>query len=598
VANSSISSLDLISLDFDGLKTDLKRFMKSQSQFKDYDFESSAMSVLLDVLVYNTTKNIFFYNMDISESFLDSAQMRDSVLSRAKDLNYTPRSARSAKARVAVSFKATGESQPYVISKGSGFGTVIKNESFFFTIPETLTVASANTSFSFETDIYEGVYIKDTYIFPSNVDNKRFRINNKNVDTNSLSVVAFEDNTLVGQKYTRATTLLGLNELSKVYFLQASENGYYEILFGDNNIGRQPKAGSTIVLDYRVSTGSKANGAKSFTQNFDPTGEVSELIDNVVVETLSNGINGSEPESIDSIKYYAPRHFQVQERAIVPSDYEVILKEEFPEINAVSAYGGEDANPPQYGKVFIAVDLKDVEGFPQSKVEEYTDFIKKRTMLDPIFIEPVFTYFRIDSTVRYNINVTTLSPKNLGTLVSNVITAYNDAYLDDFAVEFRRSPFTTAIDDSDQSMISNVTRVSLYKKFNPELQVFTDAILDFGVKLENLQQIDIDDDNDLHTLSSTYFTFKGMRAIIKDDGAGGLWITHSDSGIDKKIAKVGSVDYDSGVVNIESFYCDSYEGSTIKLYVIPADDDIIIPRDTIASIEPDEIHLTVETLKR
>ena len=589
MANSSLASSDLISLDFDGLKEDLKRFMRSQTQFKDYDFDSAAMSVLLDVLVYN---------MDIAESFLDSAQMRDSVLSRAKDLNYTSRSNRSSKARVAVSFQATGESQPYVIPKGSGFGSVIKNENFFFTIPETLTVASANSSFSFETDIYEGIYLKDTYIFPANVENKRFRISNRNIDTNSLSVVVFEDNTLVGQKYNRATTLLGLNELSKVYFLQASENGFFEILFGDNNIGKQPKAGATVVLDYRVSSGSKPNGAKSFSPNFDPTGAVSELTDNILVNTLSSAINGAEAESIESIKYYAPRHFQVQERAIVPSDYEIILKEEFPEINAVSAYGGEDATPPQFGKVFIAVDLKDVEGFPLSKQQEYYDFIKKRTMLDPIFIQPDFTYFRVDSTIRYNINITTLSPKNLGTIVNNTITKYNNDNLNDFAVEFRRSPFTTAIDDSDISMISNVTRVSLYKKFNPDLLTFTNIILKYGVKLENLQQLDIDDDDDIHTISSTFFTYKGLRVIAKDDGAGGLWIYHSESGLDKKVAQIGMVDYNNGILNIQNFYCDSYDGSTIKFYAIPADDDIVIPKDTIASIEPDEIHLSIEALKR
>jgi hypothetical protein len=219
-------------------------------------------------------------------------------------------------------------------------------------------------------------------------------------------------------------------------------------------------------------------------------------------------------------------------------------------------------------------------------------------MLDPVFIEPNFTYFRIDSTIRYNINITTLSPKNMSTIVSNVITNYNENYLNDFAVEFRRSPFTTAIDDADLSMISNVTRVSIYKKFNPDLQTFTNAILSFGVKLENLQQLDIDDDDDIHTVSSTFFMYKGMRVLMKDDGIGGLWIYHSDAGIDKKIAKIGSVDYLKGTINIENFYCDSYEGSTIKLYAIPGDDDIIIPKDTIASIEPDEIHLTVEALKR
>lgn len=598
MANSALSSLNLLKLDFEGLKDDLRNFMRNQPEFKDYDFDGAAMSVLLDILVYNTTKNIFFYNMDISESFLDSAQMRDSVLSRAKDLNYTPRSSRSAKARVRVDFTATGESQPYVLTKGSGFASVIKNENFIFTIPDTITISSANTNFSFETDIYEGIYLKDTYVFPLDQENKRFRITNRNVDTNSINVVVFEDNTLVGQKYKRATTLLGLNELSKVYFLQASENGYFEIIFGDNNIGRQPKTNSTVVIDYRISSGTKPNGAKSFVQNFDPTGEVSELTGPITVTTISNAADGAIPESIDSIKYYAPRHFQVQQRAIIPSDYEVILKEEFPEINAVSAYGGEDATPPQFGKIFIAVDLKEIEGFPQSKKEEYRDFIKKHTMLDPVFVEPSFSYFRIDSVVRYNLNITTASPKNISSIVNDRIISYNTSVLNKFGVEFRRSPFVADIDEADLSIISNVTEVTLYKKFNPIIQEFTDAVFDFGIALDHRAHNDIRDSQDIHTITSTVFTYNGIRCEMKDDGAGNLFIVSFDSGLDKKLAQIGTVDYNTGVLTIQNFYVDDYEGNTIKIYAMPLDEDILIPKDTIAGIEPDEIHLSVEALKR
>lgn len=592
MANSAIASLDLLSLDFEGVKRSLKSYMKNQTAFKDYDFDGAALNVLLDIMAYNTSKNIFFYNMDISESFLDSAQLRDSVLSRAKDLNYTPRSSKSARARVRVNFKATGESQPYVLPKGSGFSSIIKNENFFFAIPDAITIASANNSFTFDTDIYEGIYLKDSYAFPSDIDNIRFRISNRNVDTSSITVVVFEDSSLIGHQYTRAMTLLGLDETSKVYFLQASENGYYEIIFGDNNIGRRPKTNSLVVIDYRISTGSKSNGARSFLQNFDPTGEVSELTDNVEVITLENAKDGDYPETIESVKYYAPRHFQVQERAIVPSDYEVVLKTEFPEINAVSAYGGEDAKPPQYGKIFIAVDLKGIEGFPISKQEEYTRFIRKRTMLEPVFIEPSFLYFRVESKVRYNQNVTTVSPIIISSLVYDTITQYNLDNLNDFGVELRKSPFTTAIDETDISILSNLTTISCYKKFNPVIQEFNDVLLNFGFAFN--QNLDIDE----RTVQSTVFQTNGIRAKIKDDGLGKLWIVTNEFGREKNVTELGTVDYSKGELKLNHFYVDSYEGPAIKLYVRPLDEDIISPKDTIASIESDEIIITVEALKR
>lgn len=593
MANTSLASLDLLSLDFEGVKSSLKGYLKNQSQFKDYDFDGAAINVLLDIMAYNTTKNIFFYNMDISESFLDSAQLRDSVLSRAKDLNYTPRSARSAKARVRVNFKATGESQPYVLPKGSSFSTIVKNENFFFTIPDSITIASANTSFTFDTDIYEGIYLKDSYVMPADIENKRFRITNRNVDTRSITVVVFEDNSLIGQKYTKATTLLGLDERSKVYFLQASENGYYEILFGDNNIGRRPKSNAIIVIDYRVSTGPKSNGARSFLQNFDPTGDVSELLASVEVIALTGANEGDVAESIESVKYYAPRHFQVQERAVVPSDYEVILKTEFPEVNAVSAFGGENADPPQYGKVFIAVDLSDIDGFPVSKQEEYAAFIRKRTMLEPIFIEPNFTFFRIESRVRYNMNITTVSPINISSLVYDTIIKYNRDNLNDFACEFRKSPFTSAIDDTDASIMSNVTRIIPYKKVNPIVQEFNNIVLSFGFAFE--QNLDIDE---RAVVSTVFQSTNNIRSRVKDDGNGKLWITTNDFGKESYITEIGTVNYDTGQLRLNQFYCDGYEGSSIKFYVIPKDDDVIIPKDTISYVEPDEIHIQVEQLKR
>jgi len=252
--------------------------------------------------------------MAVSEAFLDSSQMEASVLSHAKELNYIPRSARSSRAKIVVNFQASGDNQPYTVEKGTSFTSIIKNESFIFTIPEALSVSSTNTTFSFETYVYEGVYLKDSYIVDTSIDTQRFILTNKNVDTDSLVVTVYEDGSDIGENYTMSSTLLDLNSTSKVYFLQASDLGNYEIIFGDDIIGKKPKNGARVVLDYRISNGSRADGSKEFSINFDPTN--GELLETPEIEVVENSIGGFERESLDSIKYYAPRHFQVQERAI------------------------------------------------------------------------------------------------------------------------------------------------------------------------------------------------------------------------------------------------------------------------------------------
>lgn len=600
------SSIDLINLDFDSLKESLKTYLSSQTAFKDYDFEGSNMSALLDVLAYNTFKNAFFLNMNISESFIDSAQMRDSILSISKALNYVPRSARSAKARVKVDFTATGDSQPYLIPKGSSFATLVKNESFIFTVPDNIIVASANTSFSFTTDIYEGAYFQDSYVFNVNAENKRYRISNKNIDTNSLTVTVFEDGSLIGKKYTKATSLLGLDELSEIYFMQASENGFFEIIFGDNIFGKQPKNNSIVSFDYRISNQERPNNASIFLHNFDPTGSVSELSGSVTITTITEAKDGAAPESIESIRYYAPRHFQIQERTIIPSDYEIALLTEFPEINAVACIGGEDRNPPQFGKIFIAVDLKETDSLIESKIQSYYNFIRARSPLKPVFVSPEYTYFRVNSKVRYNLNTTTLSPTSLEALIKNEITIYNDNNFDDFGVELRHSKFTEMIDDSDDSVISNITDISLYKKLNPKLATFENHLLKFNMELENNESLSKEILNStvkkssvaLNTVFSSKFRFSGQDAFLEDDGAGFIRIIKTDGQFDTKIKDIGTVNYSTGEINIKDFKIDSYEGSYLKIYVRPKDKDILIPKDTIASIESDEILLEIEALRR
>lgn len=597
--NSLNSSLSLTQLDFLALKNSFANCLKAQPQFKDYDFSGAAFNILLEEMAYNTYKNSFMTNMLFSEAFIDSAQLRSSLFSHAKELNYLPRSSRSAKATVNVNFTASGISQPYIIQKGSQLSCLIKSTAYTFSIPETIICASANSSFSFQTDIYEGVYKKDSYVFLDN-DNPRFKITNPNVDTTSISVVVYEDGDQIGQIYKVTNTLLDLTDQSKVFFLQTSETGNYEIYFGDNTLGRQPKLNSTIVIDYRVSNGSLGNGAREFSVDFDPT-NVAELLTTPTCTTIESSKNGDEAETNESIRYYAPRSFQVQERTVTTTDYEIALKQQFPEIDSVSVYGGELVDPPQFGKVFVAIDVDGVEGIPDSLKIQYYNFLKARSPLsiDPVIVDPIFTYLAINSVVRYNLNVTSSSINRINTLVTGTIVDYNTSFLNDFGVTLRLSQLSGKIDDCDPSIVSNITDIACYKKTSPIRSVAQDLIVDFQLPIVNNlpPETEIFPSNNQRSVYSDVFQYAGSTCILEDDGIGNIRILKYSQSKLTKIVNIGVVNYDNGVVSLSNFAPEDYEGNYFKIYMIPRDKDVQATMNNILTIEPDAISVMVEDIR-
>jgi hypothetical protein len=597
--NSLNSSLNLTSLDFFGLKSSFANYLRGQEQFKDYDFEGSALSVLLDELAYNTYKNAFLTNMLFSEAFIDSSQLRSSIFSHAKELNYLPRSTRSAVATVNVSFTATGTSQPYTIEKGSQFSTLIKSTAYTFSIPETLIVASANSTFSFQTDIYEGVYLKDSYIFTS-TSNPRFKITNENVDTTSVSVAVYEDGDQVGQVYTLTNTLLDLTDQSKIFFIQTNEIGGYEIYFGDNVLGRQPKLNSTIVIDYRVSAGSAGNGAKIFSVDFDPTG-TNEVTSTPIATTIEYAKNGNEAETNDSIKYYAPRSFQVQERTVTTNDYEVALKQQFPEIDSVAVYGGETVDPPQFGRVFVAISITGVDGLPDSKKTEYYNFLKARSPLSitPVLVSPVYTYLKITSLVRYNLNVTTNSSNRISTLATGAIVDYNTANLNDFNVTLRLSQLANKIDNADLSIVSNITDVACYKRTTPVRGIAQNIIVNFNLPIDNTLPLEGDSflSAKRKSVYSDTFKYAGSTCILEDDGNGIMRILKFNGSDLVKVLNIGTVDYTTGTITLTNFAPDDYDGTYFNIFMIPADRDVQATQNNILTIDPSAIAITVGGLR-
>lgn len=584
---NSKSNLRLVDLDFDNLKNSFKNYLKQNEAFRDYDLDGSNFSVLLEILARNTFHNAFYTNMAISEGFLDSAQLRNSILSHAKELNYLPRSKRSARATVRISFEATSENQPYVIPKGSQLSTMIKSDSYVFTIPETISVASTNTSFQFVTDIFEGIYLKDSYVYLDGVVNQRFKITNKNVDTSSINVVVIEDEEEIGTTFKLSNTLLDLNHSSKVFFIQSSETGYYEVYFGDGVLGYEPKKHSRIIIDYRISNGLNGNGAKSFSVDFDPTARA-ELLSTPLVEVIEVAANGAEEEHNESVRYYAPKHFQVQNRAVIDTDYEIMLKNEFSEINAISVYGGEEADIPELGKVFISLDLKNIEGLPDSRVEEYKSFIQRRSPygIIPVFVKPEYTYIHINSFVRYNLNLTTNSANRIKTLILNEILNFNDVELNDFNVTLRDSNLVSLIDDADRSIISNITDVMIYKKLiNPSTTSLNDYNIEFGMPLSKKGP---------YTITSSPFTFAGEIVKLYDLN-GEIFIAKPLTNGDRQnIRHAGYINYETGTINLTNFVLHKYDGPGIKIFAYPRDKDISSLKNNIILIEPDEIFVEVE----
>jgi len=592
------SSINLTSLDFETLKGQLKTYLKAQNQFVDYDFEGSNMSVLLDILTYNSYTNAFYLNMIGNEMFLDTAQLRDSVVSHAKDLNYIPRSYRSASARVDITITPTaGEAcTAVVIPKGASFTTRLGSNNFTFTTDQNISVISSNNYFkASNVQIFEGSYIFDRYVMNYANTVQKFLISNENIDTNSLTLSVVEDTSTV-LSYKKTENLFDLNYTSKVFFLQAAAGQKYEIVFGDGVSGRKPKDGAVIIAEYRLSSGEFPNGANTFKSD----GEINGF-SNVVITTVEKASGGSPYESLNSVRFNAPRKFTTQERAVTEEDYETLLKANFPEINTVAAYGGDQADPPQYGKVLIAVDLKNADALPESKRIIFRDFIKKRSPLsiDPIFIEPKRMYVKVVSTVKYNINLTPLSPGDIKTMVLSSIINFNDTYLDDFKKYLRYSQLTTTIDFAHPSIVGNDTDILAIMKITPKLNTVQSFDINFNMPLYTaisplLKSHPVSED---HVISSSAFVYQNQPCNFEDDGNGNINIIVASADVHSFVKTIGTVNYDSGFVQINNLKVSEITGNAIKIYARPRSKDIFSQQNIILSIVPEDITLTVPAIR-
>jgi hypothetical protein len=597
------TSIDLAGLDFNQIKDNLKSYLKrSDSPFKDVDFEGSNISSFIDVLAYNTYLNNFYLNMVASEMFLDTAQLKDSVVSHAKELNYVPRSYTSAQAQVTFNITPSSSLSSLVIPKGTSFSTRIGSNNFTFSTQE-LQVVNANTDGKFyvNTAIYEGSYISESFVFTPANTAQRLILSNPTIDTSSLSVVVYENNGANSFIYTRVSSFLGVEANSQVYFLQAAENEQYEILFGDNVIGRKPAAGAVIAAEYRVCSGTEPNGSRTF----DIDGSISGQSNISIITTVNAATGGSVSEDIKSIKFNATKHYQNQERAVTVDDYESLMLRNFSDVNAVSAFGGEDYDPPVYGKVFVSVDMKAGETASTADKQRFYAFLKPRSpvSIDPVFVDPKYLYTEVYANVRYNTNVTTLKQNDIKTLVAGVVSTYNESNLDGFKKTLRYSKLVEDVNSAHSSIVSCDLYVSPFKIISPISGEVFKEVLEFGMPLTTSYTISYDDivRAQIPAVRTTVLEKDGKSCYVKDDGNGVLGL-YTIEGVESEtlLAVVGTVDYASGKVSFTNLNIDSYtpaSGTHAHVYVVPVEKDITAFKNQILTIRDPDIQVDVISLK-
>ena len=593
--------INLINLDFNRFKESLRTYAKEQPLFKDYDFDGSNMSVLNDLLAYNTYQNSFYLNMLFSEMFLDSAQLRNSIASHTKDLNYVPTSFRSARIPVDIAIDTGNTALTGVtIPKNQPFSTRVNERTFQFVTAENIVIPTGNEGVFIASgvDLFEGSYIVDTFYSNYALDRQRFVLSDPTIDTTSLTVVVADE--ISAKTYRLASSFLDLGSEDEVFFLQAAENDRYEIVFGNDIIGKRPKNGSSIYAEYRVCNGELPNGALEFISDR----SISTFGNVTVRNTYDSEGNfirasgGAVHESLDDIKFNAPRHYQTQERAITANDYKVLLKKQFPEINALAVYGGESLTPPQYGRVFVAVDLFGFDGIPEYKKNEFSKWLRNRMPItvESVFVDPTFTWGDLNMSVRYDQNKTELTESDISARVLSTVQQYSASKFNDFNVTVHFSKLMTEIDNTHPSILSTEAEFRLYKLFKPTLNIEKDYVLEFSLPLKNtLPKLSaVNSMSAEKTVSSSNFTYNGRQCRLEDDNAGTLRIVTNSSNKTMSVVKnIGKVDYDKGTVAILNFATPSYSGSGIKLYVTPRSNDVDFALSDYFEIKTEDVNITI-----
>ena len=596
--------LNVTEFDFDRVKTNLKTFLKAQTEFKDYDFEGSGMNILLDTLAYNTHYLGFNANMLANEMFLDSAALRTSVVSHAKTLGYEPTSCRAPIATINISLET--DSPTKTMPAGTAFTTTVDGESYQFVTIADVTASNIGNAVAFDsTSLYEGTYVTVKYIVDTSDVEQRFILTDNRADTTTLRVrVQNAVNDTNVTTYTKATDITQLSATSSVYFLQEVENGRFEVYFGDDVVSKALSDGNVVILDYVVTNKTEANGASSFSAPSTIDG-----VSTITTTTVTSASGGAEPESIDSIKLQAPLDFASQGRAVTTEDYKVYARKLFPNTQAVSVWGGEDgsfdpslgvSSTPEYGKVFISI--KSTTGLNLSdaqKTQLVKDFNKfKVASVTPVIVDADTTFIILGVSFQFDSNSTTLTATDLASKINTTLSNFNDSDLKDFNSPFRYSKIVGEIDDTDNAILSNITTVTLAKFLTPVTTDSSNYTLNFSNKFFNPHSGHNADAGGIVSSTGFFISNGTTEYFFDDDGAGNLRIYSLVAGVRVYFdSAAGTVDYENGIIKINSIAItsvsnvDGASSTRLRVTVLPDSNDVVPVRNQI--LELDLVNTTV-----
>ena len=594
--------MSITELDFDTIKGNLKTYLKGQTEFTDYDFEGSGMSVLLDTLAYNTHYNAFMANMAANEMFLDTAVKRNSVTSHAKALGYTPVSATAATAYVDVAVNDANTAS-VLMPAGYAFNTTIDGVTYQFVNTTARTLQPTAGVYNFANiDIHEGSWVTTKYTVNLSDADQRFILNNDNVDISTLLVqVVTSSSDSTTTTYTKANNLVDVKSTTTAYFVQETLEGEWQVYFGDGIVGKALVDGNIVNLSYVVTNGTAANGAKAFTASNSISGFA-----NISVATVTAAANGSTPEGIDAIKYNAPFSYAAQNRTVTASDYKAIIPQLYSNVKAIAVWGGEYNSPAVYGKVYVSILPNTGTVLTTSTKASIVNLLTDYNVVSvtPVVIDLETTKVIPTVNFKYDANATSKTKEALATLVTTAINNYSTTSLEKFEQVFRYSPFTTLIDEADPAILSNITTIKMSKTFTPTLA----SALKYTISFSNNLYHPYDGYNKLLTgvvaggiLSSSGFTITGdaNTYYLEDDGSG-LVNAYYISGTSKVYltsGSVGTIDYTTGDVVLTKINIGSVgdvDGATstaIRLTVQPASNDVVPVRNQILQI--DSVNLSV-----
>ncbi len=577
--------LNISDLEFDKIKGNLKTFLSGQDTFTDYDFEGSGMSVMLDVMAYTTHYMGYYTNMAINESFLDTATLRNSVVSHAKTIGYIPKSITASEAIIKLSFDTTGQDPSYIpIDKGTMFSSNVNGTTQQFVTLETVNIfPDESGDFSGEIKVYQGSMKSLSWIWDSNIQ-QQFFVPDSGCDRATLTL------SVNGVHWENNQNLSELLPDSLTYFIQEGLDSVTEIYFGNDIFGKIPRDGYELEVMYLSTNGEPGNYISTVqNQVFALTNAIDGIYDTnkVTIETINISSLGTEKENIETIRTTAPKSYERQNRAVTAEDYKTILVEKYPNIDSISVWGGEDNDPPQYGAVFISIKPKHgLELSPLTKASLTDDILSKYNMLaiTPIIVTPEYTYVDIDTTVKYNPLKTTLSSGEVQTVVIEDVKEFFQEEIAQFQVNLRFSKLSQTIDAADTAISNSLTTLKIYKKFYTQSSnTVGNYIFKFNNKI-----------NPGSAVSSVFgSTVDGSSMALLDDGQGNILLYDiiSEGFIS---TTQGTVDYDSGIIELNGFNPVLDINTVISLYATPKSNDISTLRNNLLVLN--STNVTLETI--